>query len=412
MSKFNLGMKACGIFLLCATAAIALPAQTTVAFSPAQTFTRLHTFHGADGSNSQAALVQASNGDLYGTTALGGKNNCSYGCGTIFKITPSGMLTTVHNFHGTDGAHPEAGLVQGIDGDLYGTTEDGGSGGHGTIFKITPSGALTTIYRFCLTGDCTDGAHPAAGLIPDTKGDSYGTTYNGGAGGKGTIFRLTASGDLTTLYRFCMQSHCEDGRNPSAGLAMDKNGNVYGTTQYGGTHEQGTVFKITAGGILTTLHSFDGTDGDTPLGVVLASDGTLYGTTQSGGANTFYGSVFKITRSGSLTTLYSFCSQSGCADGDTLFAGLIQGSDENFYGTTFQGGINHNGTIFQITPSGALTVLYNFCSQKGCADGSQPLAGLVQGINGKFYGTTGYGGKGNACTYGCGTVFSLSVGLR
>jgi uncharacterized repeat protein (TIGR03803 family) len=404
MIKFNEGSKACGVLMLWAVIAIALPAQT---------FTSLHSFNDADGSYPRAALVQTNNGNLYGTTETGGPN----GQGTVFKITPGGALTTIYNFCPntpcTDGAKPGGALVQAADGSFYGTTEGGGMGGHGTIFKITPGGTLTTLYRFCPENDCTDGARPTAGLILGADGDWYGTTSEGGISGNGTVFKITPRGALTSLYHFCMKSHCADGADPATGLVEGDDGNFYGTTEAGGANRVGAVFKITPDGALTILHSFNGTDGQTPLGLVLATDGNFYGTTLSGGATVFYGSVFKVTPKGALTSIYSFCSQSGCADGNTPFAGLIQGSDGNFYGTTFIGGANSNGTVFQITPSGALTVLYNFCSQGGslCTDGDQPIAGLVQDTNGKLYGTTGYGGVSSACHSGCGTIFRLSIGL-
>ena len=402
MNKPRCVTKACGIFLLWATGAIILPGQT---------LTTLHSFNGTDGSYPRAALVQATNGNLYGTTAASGTS----ARGTIFKITSSGTLTTLYTFcpnnsHCSDGASPLGALAQGSDGDLYGTTDAGGSG-HGTIFKSTPDGVLKTLYSFCPHGDCTDGSDPSAGLVLGTDGNWYGTTSAGGVSGIGTVFKITPSGELTTLYRFCMQSHCPDGRNPSSGLVQGNDGNFYGTTQYGGANDDGTVFKITPSGELATLHSFEGTDGDVPNALVQGTDGDFYGTTESGGANVFYGTVFKIAPTGQLTTLHSFCSQSGCADGDTLFAGLIQGSDGNFYGTTFIGGANSNGTVFKITPTGELTTLYSFCSQNSCTDGYQPLGAVFQDTNGKLYGTTGYGGSSNACYDGCGTVFSLSVGL-
>jgi uncharacterized repeat protein (TIGR03803 family) len=277
------------------------------------------------------------------------------------------------------------------------------------VFKITPNGTLTTLYSFCSQSNCTDGEYPYAGLVQATNGDLYGTTSGGGAYGPGTVFKITPSGTLTTLYSFCPHSGCTDGTDPLAGLVQASNGDLYGTTLGGGANGNlGTVFKITPSGTLTTLHSFCSgqcTDGFYPeAGLIQATNGDLYGTTNQGIFSD--GAIFRITPGGTLTTVYGFCSQSGCTDGRSPEAGLIQATDGSFYGTTGGGGANDYGSVFRITPSGTLTTLYSFCSQSGCVDGENPSAGLVQGTNGDFYGTT-YGGGAN----GDGTVFSLSVGL-
>ena len=403
-SKLSCGNRAYTV-ALCAATVISLPAQT---------FTTLVSFDGTDGANPVAALVQATNGDLYGTTSYGGANNQ----GTVFKITPSGALTVLYSLcsqmYCTDGARPDADLVQATNGDLYGTTYSGVNG-YGTIFKITLGGALTTLYTFCAQPGCADGENPTAGLVQATNGDFYGTTYGGGAyGSYGTVFKITPSGKLTTLYSFCGNGgECADGAYPYAGLVQATNGNLYGTTLYGGAHNQngGTVFKITPSGTLTTIYSFcpkpDCPDGDVPVaGLVQASNGDFYGTTRDGGTEG-EGTVFKITPTGTLTTLYSFCPNGGeCTDGADPNAGLVQATDGDFYGTTTDGGAYGDGTIFKITPTGAVTALHSFDG----TDGKFPYAGLVQDTNGKFYGTTQYGGTSSACG-GCGTVFSLSVGL-
>jgi uncharacterized repeat protein (TIGR03803 family) len=386
MRKINWGMMACGVFLLWATLAVAQPAQT---------FTSLHSFNGTDGANPQAGLLQGTDGNLYATTEDGGAS----GKGTIFKITSSGTLTALHSFAGTDGSLPMAGLVQAANGDLYGTTFDGGDFNDGAVFKITPSGALTTLHSF----RSTDGANPTAGLVQADNGDLYGTTFDGGAvNSDGTVFKITPTGTLITLHNFVGA----DGALVRAGLVGGTDRKFYGTTQSGGTGGIGTVFSITLSGKLTTLHSFEGPDGYAPLaGLVQDTNGNLYGTTYSGGANGD-GTIFSITTSGTLTTVYSFCSQSNCTDGANPFAGLVQGTDGNLYGTTRYGGANGQGTVFKVTTSGTLTMLYSFCSQSNCTDGANALAGLVQETNGKFYGATS-GGGANAD----GTVFSISVGL-
>jgi uncharacterized repeat protein (TIGR03803 family) len=410
--------------LLCAATATALPAQT---------FTILHTFNSSkDGDNPLGALLQASDGNLYGTTESGFRLG-----GTVFRITPSGIFKTIYAFckqsHCTDGSQPFDGLVQTVDGNFYGTTMNGGAAFYyGVVFRMTPTGSFTTLYSFCTHSGCADGKEPEAGLVEGTDGNFYGTTIAGGAHDGGTVFKITPDGSLTRLYSFCSQPACADGAEPEVVLVEGTDGNFYGTTDGGGVytcHRQGcgTVFKITPGGALTTLYSFCSesacADGDFPqTALVQASDGNFYGTTAGGGTGgpcligfgPGCGTVFKITPSGTLTTLYSFCSESDCADGQFPH-GLIQATDGNLYGTTEEGGANTCvigsknygcGTIFRITPTGTLTTLYSFCSQSGCSDGEGPVAGLVQDTNGKFYGTTvGYGTSVN------GTAFSLSVGL-
>jgi uncharacterized repeat protein (TIGR03803 family) len=267
--------------------------------------------------------------------------------------------------HCLDGRNPSAGLIQASNGDLYGTTANGGAICQtlllcGTVFKITPGGTMTTLYSFCAQANCADGANPTGALVQAADGELYGTTDYGGANNGGTVFKITTSGTLTTIYSFCAQANCTDGKYPAAGLVQGANGDLYGTTGYGGAY-------------------------------------------------TTSGTVFQIAPDGMLTTLYSFCAEADCADGSELYAGLTRATDGNFYGTTFDGGANSDGTIFQITPSGTLTTLYNFCSEANCADGENPYAGLVQATNGDFYGTTLGNGDNNNSNDG--TVFSLSLGL-
>ena len=203
--------------------------------------TTLHTFDGTDGNNPQAGLIQATDGNFYGTTFSGGTSNyCDSGCGTVFKMTPSGSLTTLHSFSGTDGYNVYAGLVQGTDGNFYGTTFNGGAQNVGEVYKITPSGTLTVLHTF----DGTDGDYPRAALIQATDGNFYGTTFQGGAYGQGTVFAITPSGSLTTLYSFCHQSGCADGANPIGGVIQASDGNFYGTTNAEGADNSGTIFKL------------------------------------------------------------------------------------------------------------------------------------------------------------------------
>ncbi len=396
-----------------ASAVVLVLAVITAPSAQAQTYTTLYSFDGTDGANPQAGLVQATNGDFYGTTAGGGANNY----GTVFKITPSGTLTTLHSFDQKDGQTPLAPLVQAGDGSLYGTTQYGGSGipEGGTVFKITPSGTLTTLYNFCSQSSCADGERPFAGLVQASNGDFYGATGYGGAHGVGTVFKITPSGTLTTLYSFCSQTNCPDGSVPVGTLVQDRDTkDLYGTTVNGGANGGGgTIFKITPDGTLTTIYSFCAQagcmDGSAPeAGLIKVSGGDFYGTTYGGGANEA-GEVFKINCTGKLTTLYSFCSESGCTDGEYPLAGLALGSDGNLYGTTQYGGAGGSdcgscGTVFKITPTGTLTTVHSFSATNG--DGAYPLAALIQDTNGSFYGTTTAGGSD-----GPGIVFSFSVGL-
>jgi uncharacterized repeat protein (TIGR03803 family) len=397
----------CMLSMCCLAAVIAAPAQD-VYYATVVTF----TFWG-NGAWPYAGLVRGIDGNLYGTTSQGG-----IGFGTVYNITATGTLTTLYNFcsqpNCTDGEVPVDGLVLASDGSFYGTTEGNGYGtGGGTIFKITPSGDLTTLYTFCSAGPpCADGLYPKAGLVQGTDGNFYGTTYQGGGGdgcgfGCGTVFKITPAGVLRTLHDFCPGGPpCADGVFPLAGLVQGTDGNFYGTTQQGGVYDNcsgttcGTIFRITPDGVLTVLHSFNGSNGAYPMAsLIQASDGNFYGTTGNGGA---YGggTAFRIAATGTLTTLYSFCAQSGCTDGEFPAGSLLQTKDGSFYGTTGVGGEYDCGTAFRITLDGALTTLYSFCSQQN--DGEIPLAGLVQATDGFFYGTTYRGGASNY-----GTIFRL-----
>ena len=350
------------------------------------------------------SLVQAPNGSLYGTTPSGGGN----GVGTVFEVTPAGTLSTVYSFCSqdspsqcADGEYPQGGLVVGKDGNLYGTTSTWGTNGGGTVFKMTPTGTLTTVYSFCAQSDCTDGDTPETGLVLGKDGSFYGTTTGGGATGTGTIFKLTPAGTLTTLYSFCSKTNCADGYYPTSPLIQASNGDFYGTTYAGGSEGWGTVFRITPTGTFTSLHSFKYSDGAfVYAGLVQATDGDLYGTTLRGGT-TNNGTIFKITTAGELTTVYNFCSKAYCTDGNSSQSTLIQGSGGNLYGTTYGGGASYYlGSVFEITTAGTLTTLHSF---KG-SDGAFPSGGLIQASNGELYGTTTADGAKHG-----GTVFSVTL---
>jgi uncharacterized repeat protein (TIGR03803 family) len=257
------------------------------------------------------------------------------------------------------------------------------------------------MYDFCSQVNCSDGISPSS-LLQGTNGNLYGITASGGANDGGTVFEVTPTGQLTTLYSFCTQQGCPNGTDPVA-LIQAKAGTFYGVTAFGGATGNGTVFKITAAGKLTTLHNFcirrNCTDGENPSSLVEGSDGNFYGTTTQ-----TPGTVFKISPNGALTTIHTFCSLPNCADGSIPIAPMVQANDGNFYGTTLFGS-DVGGTIFQITPTGTLTTLYHLCSQSGCPNTGNPV--LMQATDGNFYGTTE--GDNGLTSYGSG--FSLSTGL-
>jgi uncharacterized repeat protein (TIGR03803 family) len=332
------------------------------------------------------------------------------------QLASGAIFETLFNFENTDGADPSAALVQGTDGNLYGTTVAGLPDNYGTVFKITPQGKLTTLHSF----DSTDGSDPETALVLGTDGNFYGTTFSGGANpdacsyGCGTVFRITPAGALTTLHRFCVQAGCADGDRPGA-LVQGTDGNFYGTTAEGGStscvNTCGTVFKITPTGVLTTLYSFTAEGGYGPsvlAGLVQGTDGNFYGTTGAGGSGIACsggcGTVFKITSEGVLTTLHNFTGTGAEGWGPVA---MIQAVDGNFYGTTLLGGPSSScgfygcGTVFKIAPQGTFTTLtgLNF------NDGSEPWGRLVQGTAGNFY-ATGESGGGNPCN--CGAVFEVT----
>ena len=350
-------------------------------------------------------------------TGLGGGTNMDEvgrtGYGIVFRISPSGSETNLHSFTGppNDGSNPGAGLIQGSDGNFYGTT----SNLYGTVFRISPDGDYTNLYVF--TGSPNDGRYPVGGLVQGSDGNLYGTTGGGGTstncgGGCGTVFRISPTGNYTNLYSFVGSP--TDGRDPTAGLVQGSDGNFYGTTSGGGPSGNGTVFRISPNGNYTNLYSFVGppNDGANPIaGLVQGTDGNLYGTTAYGGPYTYNGAVFRISPGGNETNLHFFAGYPN--DGQTPIGGLVQGSDGNFYGSTAYGGTNSccvgSGIIFRISPSGSYTNLHNFVGRP--SDGNGSSGRLVQGSDGSFYGTAG-GGTSTNCFQGCGIVFKLTVPLN
>ena len=320
----------------------------------------------------------------------------------MFVITPAGVVTNLHSFSGPDGLFPDAGLVQGTDGNFYGMTSQGGttfidsnSPGNGTAFRITPAGVLTTLHSF--TGYPGDGQDPGGAFIQGSDGNFYGTTKGGGSVGGGTVFQMTPAGVVTILY---ILGNGYDGAEPDAGVIQGSDGNFYGTTRLGG-NGAGTVFQLTPQGVYTTLYSFPAlgtTAGADPVAsLVQGSDGNFYGTTETTGANGA-GTVFQITPAGAFTSLYSFTENNQILDG-----ALIQARDGNFYGTTYYGGADGAGTVFQLTPAGVVTTIYSFTGVG--TEGGGPAAALAQGSDGNLYGTTQIGGPAND-----GTIYRLALG--
>jgi len=343
-----------------------------------------------DGVFPYAGLIQDADGNLYGTTEEGGVSGygSASGDGTVFKVDNTGHETVLYSFcsaaNCTDGSNPYAGLIQDAAGNLYGTTEaPGGANGGGTVFKVDNTGHETVLYNFCSAVNCTDGFAPSAGVIEDAAGNLYGTTVQGGANNGGTVFKVDNAGHETVLYNFCSAANCTDGQHPAAGLIQDAAGNIYGTTLAGGANYGttgvngfrggGTVFRVDNAGHETVLYNFcsasNCTDGFNPYaGLIQDAAGNLYGTTFQGGAN--YGTtgvngyrgggtVFRVDNAGHETVLYSFCSAANCTDGSSPYAGLIQDPAGNLYGTTFAGGANYGttgvngpraGTVFKLAP--------------------------------------------------------------
>lgn len=409
------------------------PSPTPTSGAGSATVSYLHVFSIApdDGAQPNGPLLQASDGNFYGTTLAGGANTCRGSdripCGVIFRIMPNGNEVVLHSFgaSATDGYTPNAPLIQGKDGALYGTTASGGLHGGGTIYRITLSGDYTVLYSF--GASATDGVVPVGGVIQAVDGTFYGTTASGGANhciqipqagsNCGTVFKLTADGKVTILYSF--GNSPSDGVEPQNSLLQASDGNFYGTTLTGGAgacgnpplpHNCGTVFRITPEGVVTILHSFAVSPGDgvAPQGpLIQGRDGALYGTTPNGGANAA-GTVFRMPLSGGATVLYSFGAVTSDGRGPSPF--LIQAKDGNFYGSTRSGGTfggTQTGTIFRVTPAGTATTLHSFGPLTTTP--SDPLAGVIEGADGALYGVTAYNGQLGAvgARGGAGTLFKL-----
>ncbi len=395
----------------------------------------LWTFTGAptDGASPRSNLVFDKAGNLYGTTYAGG----SAGSGTVFMLSPnqdgSWTNTIIYSFCTKyvnrlceDGAYPQAGLIFDAQGNLFGTTVNGGaivcpraSTGCGTVFELSPSsqgGSWTenVLYSFCeniVNGGCLDGNYPLGQLTP-ASGSLYSTTESGGANGYGTVFELsqgTNGWTETVLYNFCSLGQagvCPDGAEPQAGVSFDKAGALYGTTELGGTnnvHGTGVVFKLSPGDngwTETILHSFhQGGDGAGPLGgVSFDTLGNLYGTFSGGGPDNA-GGVFRIQAKNGKIGSFFFTG----ANGSEPYAGvLVDSKHATLYATTRLGGTTNGGTVFKVTAPQEELVLYNFCSEPNCTDGASPVASIISDAAGNLYGTAEQGGDNNQ-----GVVFEI-----
>jgi uncharacterized repeat protein (TIGR03803 family) len=330
------------------------------------TFVWTFVFNNANGQTPAAGLVQARDGNLYGATVNGGQ----YGYGALFRMTTNAVISNLYNFDvasPTNGAYPQAALCVGSDGYLYGTTTTNGTGSPGgTIFKMSTNGG-NPVWSFPLTS--STGCVPLAGLVQGSDGVLYGTTSQGGAGSNGTIFRISTNGaDFFSLYSFTGGA---DGGYPIGGLVQGPDAQLYGTTSAGGNANvnlgqgYGSIFKITTDGAFTLLLDFDGTNGGSPeASLMVAGDGNLYGTANTGGIGSLfgsnnlftpiYGTIFQLTTNGTLTTLLSLDGNYG---GDAPHSTLWQGRDGGLYGTTSQGGTNDlslngqyfgDGTVFRL----------------------------------------------------------------
>ena len=362
-----------------------------------------------DGTSSTGSLIQASDGNFYAMNPTGGAN----GVGTVFKITPAGTASVLHSFSLSDGGgyFPGGGsLIQASDGNLYGTTVYGGASDNGAVIKITLAGAVSVLYSFGSVAG--DGLNPRGSLIQASDGNFYGMTNDGGANtcrnhdligsvGCGTVIKITLAGTESVLHSF---GSAGDGFFPGGSLIQASDGNFYGITPWGGANGVGTVFNITSAGTESVLHSFslNSNDGGHPYdNLIQASDGNLYGAGSGGAFGA--GAVMKFTLTGTESVFYSFSGGGnglvGSSDGGSP-GGLLQASDGNFYGMTSVGGAINAGTVFKITPAGTESVLHSFGSFAG--DGRSPGGNLIQASDGNLYGVTDQGGA-----YNLGTVIQI-----
>lgn len=358
----------------------------------AQTVTDLYSFTGKNSSEGPTNVtpMQGRDGTLYGTTQVPN--------GTIFRVTTGGVFRQLYGFASSTGDEPDGGLILATNGNLYGTAAYGGTSNYGVLFKLTSTGSYSVLHQFA---GGTDGALPASPPIQARDGNLYGTTY-GNATTSSTIYRYSpATGSYSTVYQFDPAV----GSSIIAPLTQATNGNLYGTAYLGGASNCGSLFEIATSGTLIWSYSFPcAPGGASPVGPLLqAADGNFYGTASAGGTGQGAGVVFELDQGGTISILYNFQGfDKGVVDGASPFGGLIQGTDGNLYGTTFEGGSKASGTLFQIATDGSYKLLYSFTPEIGIS----PRAALLQHTNGLFYGTASGGGK-----LKFGSVFSLDMGL-
>jgi uncharacterized repeat protein (TIGR03803 family) len=383
-------------------AAIALTFSLAVC-AQAQTFSYFTNFSARDGGSS---VMQATDGNLY----MGGGPG-AYNQGAILRVTPSGGFNVLYSFCSQrgcpDGRYPSTPIL-GSDGNFYGTTEAGGDHFEGgTVFKMTLDGNLTTLYSFCTTAECPDGSEPG-GIIQASDGNLYGVTIGAAIQDSGTLFRVSTTGEFKTLHYFCSAVNCVDGYEQS-GPIQGSDGNLYGTTFAGGTHGGGVLYKLTLAGEYTILYNFcslsDCLDGGGPTGIVQDANGNFFSTTYGGGSNG-YGTVFEFTSKNQYIVLDSFNFVLGTPLGVTL------ASDGNFYGTSM-GASNYGtgGTVFEVTPKGELTFLNIFGSSCALDTGWYPVGSIFQNTEGTLYGATGFGNSVGDCNpngFGYGTIYNVT----
>jgi uncharacterized repeat protein (TIGR03803 family) len=355
--------------------------------------------------SSRGDLLLANDGNIYFTGSTGGESNV----GALARMTPGGVVTTIHSFKGgnTEGQSPFSGVIQASDGNLYGTTYVGGDGNGGTVYRLTLDGTYTLLHSFKVGQ--LDPHFVYAGLVQASDGNLYGTTLRGGLDDKGTVFRITLDGTLTQLHDF----NGDDGENPEGALVQGSDGNLYGTTLQGGSDKRGTIFRITPSGTLTSLYSFqslsnfstagvatNATGANPRAGLLLAADGNFYGSAYQGGP-VGYGTVFRATMDGTVTLVHAFEGPIATGGGFPL-SSISQDAAGNMYGTTERGGALNQGAAWRISSAGQFSVLHSFVGT--ASDGSQPYATLLP-LGGYLYAVT-Y----TDLTYRSGALLKLDVG--
>jgi len=380
--------------MIAATTALALLTLLATQRAPAQTLDALYSFTGAaDGGDPFPAVIRDAAGNLYGTTDYAGTSFA----GVVFKISKTGKESVLYNFTGgDDGQYPYAPLVRDAAGNLYGTTSQGGTSGLGVVFKLTPTGKETVLHSF--TGGA-DGVYPYGGLFRDAAGNLYGTTEIGGTANDGIVFKISKTGKETVLHSFTGAAN--DGGEPVySGFYMDAKGNLYSVASHGGTSGEGVLYKLSPRGKLTVLHSFAAgtTDGCYPYGTpAVDAQGNMYGGTGGCGTSNF-GVVWKMSKNGTETVLHNFAGTP--SDGQSPLAGVILDALGNIYGSTNTGGASNFGTVFELHKNGKYTLLHTFT---GGTDGKYLNGGLILDLRGRIYGTTINGGTG-----GYGTVWRIT----